>query len=215
MVAPNMLQPTGTGVPATVRNRRMPSRSTRRSGLSEERLIDLMGAVALKRDRAAFAELFDHFAPRLKAYGIRAGSDAATAEELAQEAMIAVWRKAESFDDTKAAVSTWVFTIVRNKRIDKLRRERRPEIDPQDLMMNVTPEADASEKYQAAEDQKMLRRSIGQLPAEQAEIVEKAFFEDKSHSVIAEELALPLGTVKSRIRLALSRLRTLVSEDEL
>lgn len=185
----------------------------RNSGLSEERLVGLMKAVAAKRDRAAFAELFSYFAPRLKAYGMRSGADPETAEELAQEAMISVWRKAGSYDGGKAAVSTWVFTIVRNKRIDKVRRERRPEIDAQDLLLDVTPEADAAEIFQTAEDQRVLRQSIGRLPAEQAQIVEKAFFEDKSHGVIAAELELPLGTVKSRIRLALSKLREMISDD--
>lgn len=177
-------------------------------------LKDWMLAVAENRDRDAFSRLFDHFAPRLKAFGIRSGADPETAEELAQEAMISVWRKADSFDPGKAAVSTWIFAIARNKRIDKLRRENRPEIEEEDYADQMSAPAAADATLEAAQNQVMLRKSIAALPKEQATIVEMAFYEDKSHSAIAEELSLPLGTVKSRIRLALNRLREEMKEFE-
>jgi RNA polymerase sigma-70 factor, ECF subfamily len=173
-----------------------------------------VAAVAETRDRAAFARLFGHFAPRLKAFMMRGGADADLAEELAQEAMIAVWRRADSFDPAKAAVSTWVFTIARNKRIDRLRRERMPEFSEEEYAASLPPPRRGDEEALRRETAGRLARSIATLPAEQAEVVRLAFYEDKAHAEIAEQLALPLGTVKSRIRLALQRLRGLVTEDD-
>jgi RNA polymerase sigma-70 factor (ECF subfamily) len=173
-----------------------------------ERLVE---RIAQRRDRQAFVELFDHFAPRLKAFMLRGGADPETAEEITQEALVTVWNKAGQFDRSRAALSTWIFTIARNKRIDMLRRQIRPEIDPEDYP-SAAPEIepdDAVAQRQAAVD---LRGSIAQLPAEQRLVLQLAFFEDRSHSDIAAELDLPLGTVKSRIRLALSRLRNLLGD---
>ena len=175
----------------------------------------LLQRVAAHQDREAFAQLFGHFAPRLKAFNLRAGIDADTAEDLAHEAMIQVWRRADSFDPAKAAVSTWIFTIARNKRIDRLRRERYPELvsdENRPEEVDTAPTADA--RVETDQYQRIVRDAVRQLPAEQARIVHMAFFEDKSHSSIAVELALPLGTVKSRIRLALARLREFVAERE-
>jgi RNA polymerase sigma-70 factor (ECF subfamily) len=173
---------------------------------------DLMAAIATRQDRDAFVELFEFFAPRLKAYVMRIGADPASAEELAQEAMVSVWRKAGTFDPAKAAVSTWIFAIARNRRIDQMRRENRPTVDEHDLTGEVRWQEDAFGHIQAAEEQEILSAAIATLPAEQAEVIRKAFYEDKSHGVVAEELGLPLGTVKSRIRLALAHLKRSVSE---
>ena len=183
------------------------------------RLAELIAAVGARRDRAAFAELFGHFAPRIKAYLVKRGAAAGEAEELAQEAMIMVWRRAASFDPAKAGASTWIFTIARNKRIDALRRERHPEYDPEDPAVAVAlapagPEA-ADRAVAVAQRAERLARAIAALPAEQAELVRMAYFEDKAHGRIAEETALPLGTVKSRLRLALGHLRKAVGEDAL
>ncbi len=172
----------------------------------------LIAAVATHQDRAAFIELFEFFAPRLKAYVMRIGADPTSAEELAQEAMISVWRKAGTFDPAKAAVSTWIFAIARNRRIDQIRRESRPTVDAHELTGDVRWQEDAFGEIQAAEEQAILTHAIGTLPAEQAAVVRKAFYEDKSHAVVAAELGLPLGTVKSRIRLALAHLKRSVSE---
>ncbi|MCW5774009.1 MAG: sigma-70 family RNA polymerase sigma factor [Rhodospirillaceae bacterium] len=179
-----------------------------------DRFAALLRAIATKRDRAAFAELFTAFAPRLKAFMMRGGADADTAEELAQEALIQVWRRAESFDPKRAGVSTWIYTIARNKRIDRLRRERRPALSEDEYVATLgEPERgdDVAERNQA---ETRLGRSLRELPEDQATVVRMAFYEDKSHSDIAAELKLPLGTVKSRIRLALARLRGLVQEQE-
>ena len=183
------------------------------------RLAELIVAVGARRDRAAFAELFAYFAPRIKAYLFKRGAAAGEAEELAQETMIMVWRRAMTYDPAKAGASTWVFTIARNKRIDALRRERHPEYDPQDpavaaVLAPAGPEA-ADRVVAAAQQAERLSRAIAALPAEQAELVRMAYFEDKAHGRIAEETALPLGTVKSRLRLALGHLRKAVGEDAL
>ena len=182
-------------------------------GRSEAQVLaELLARVAERRDRAAFASMFEHFAPRLKAYLMRLGAEAGAAEELAQEAMIMVWRKAETFDPRQAGVSTWVFRIARNKRIDALRREKRPEFDPEDpaLVPEAPEQADkAAERGQAEEH---LRRALATLPPEQAEVVRLAYFEDLAHGAVAEATGLPLGTVKSRLRLAMARLKTAMQE---
>ncbi|MDH3595399.1 MAG: sigma-70 family RNA polymerase sigma factor [Rhodospirillales bacterium] len=169
---------------------------------------ELMTAVAQRRDRKAFVRLFETFGPRVKAYLIRQGADRASAEDLAQDVMLAVWRRAAQFDRSKAAVSTWVFTIARNRRIDILRRARRPEIDPEDPALVPEPEEPADRVVEATQRRECLHAAVEELPEEQARLLRLAYFEDKSHSVIAEELALPLGTVKSRLRLAMGKLRT-------
>ena len=175
------------------------------------RLEALVARIAAQRDRAAFIELFEHFAPRLKAFMSRGGADPETAEEIVQEAMITVWNKADQFDPARAALSTWVFTIARNKRIDMLRRQVRPEALSL-LESPVAEELSPDARLSLAQASADLRGSIAQLPAEQRQVLQLAFFEDKSHTAIAAQLGLPLGTVKSRIRLALTRLRGMVGE---
>lgn len=175
----------------------------------------LMRRVAQNRDKAAFAALFGHFGPRVKAYLMRSGSTPDSAEELAQEAMAMVWRKADSFDPAQAAVSTWIFTIARNKRIDAYRRQNRPELDENDPAL--VPDAPVAPDAALAEGEvsKAIREAVATLPEEQAEMLRKAFFEDKAHSEIAAETGLPLGTVKSRLRLAIGRMRKQLKEFEL
>jgi RNA polymerase sigma-70 factor (ECF subfamily) len=169
---------------------------------------ELMAAVAERRDRDAFVRLFETFGPRVKAYLVRQGADPASAEDLVQDVMLTVWRRAAQFDRDKASVSTWVFTIARNRRIDVLRRTRRPEIDPNDPALVPEPDEPADRVVEAAQRRASLNAAVARLPEEQASLLRLAYFEDKSHSVIAEELALPLGTVKSRLRLAMAKLRT-------
>jgi len=170
-------------------------------------LDDLLLAVARGRDRAAFSALFGHFAPRLKAYLRRLGTDSQAAEELVQEVMLLVWRRAETFDPIQASASTWIFTIARNKRIDALRREQRPEIDPDDPALVPNPLEPADRMLEAAQASGRLQAALKELPPEQAELLKLAYFDDKSHSLISSERGIPLGTVKSRLRLALDRLR--------
>jgi RNA polymerase sigma-70 factor (ECF subfamily) len=170
----------------------------------------LLRRVAECRDRAAFATLFGHFAPRIKAYLLRLGAPAAAAEDLAQEAMLSLWRKAHLFDPAKASAATWLFTIARNLRIDALRREKRPEIDPEDLMPEAEPDADDAIALQDGEGR--LRLALKTLPPDQIAVIELSYFADKPHSQIAGELGIPLGTVKSRLRLAMARLKQAMGE---
>jgi RNA polymerase sigma-70 factor (ECF subfamily) len=165
----------------------------------------LLGRVATMRDRAAFAALFSHFAPRVKAYLLRLGAPPAVAEDLAQEALLNLWRKAHLFDPVKASAATWLFTIARNLRIDAIRRERRPELDPEDFLPEPAPGADDS--LALADEEARLRLALRELSPDQILVVELSFFADKPHSEIAAELDIPLGTVKSRLRLAMARLK--------
>jgi RNA polymerase sigma factor (sigma-70 family) len=168
---------------------------------------ELVERIAASGDRQAFAALFQHFAPRVKSYLMRLGAPSANAEELTQEAMIMVWRKAASFDRAQSSVPTWLFTIARNKRIDAIRRERRPEIDPSDPALVPDPEPPPDAALDAGQRDARLKAAIATLPAEQADLLRLAFYEDKSHGDIAAERGIPLGTVKSRLRLAFGRLR--------
>ena len=168
---------------------------------------DLIEAVGERSDRDAFAELFHHFAPRLKTYLLRLGTDEGMAEDVAQETMVLVWRKAAGFDRRQASASTWIFTIARNKRIDRLRRERRPEIDLADPAVSPSSEPPADDDLHTIEAAALIQKALEALPPEQAELIRLAYYEDKSHRMISAARDLPLGTVKSRIRLALTRLR--------
>lgn len=174
--------------------------------------MSLMDSIAQDKDVTAFTRLFEHFAPRLKAFVMRHGTDAAAAEEVAQETMLTVWRRAAAYDRRRAGPSAWIFAIVRNKRIDMIRRESRPELDPEDPLLAGDPPAQPDADAEHAQRSEILRRQMNALPTEQLEILRKAYFEDKPHSAISQELGLPLGTVKSRIRLALGRLRASILE---
>ena len=181
---------------------------------SRAELDALLTKVGRDKDKTAFAALFSYFAPRLKSFLLRLGTDMSTAEELAQEAMIMVWRRAETFDPKQAGASTWIFTIARNKRIDRLRRDGRPLPDMLDpAMMPDQPET-GLEAVNRGEEEDKLRHAMKKLPEEQAKMIFAAYYEEKSHREIAEESGLPLGTVKSRIRLALTRLRANLDEIE-
>ncbi|HCQ54344.1 MAG TPA: RNA polymerase subunit sigma [Brevundimonas diminuta] len=180
------------------------------AALEHDRLIE---AVALRRDREAFARLFEHFAPRLKAWLMKSGATAAAAEDFAQDAMLTVWRKADLFDARKARAATWIFTIARNRRLDMLRRDARalptPEIEP------TEDEAMRPDVILAmADDARRVREALSRLKPDQIEVLRLAFFMDSPHSEIARRLDLPLGTVKSRIRNAMIKLRTILEPSE-
>lgn len=170
--------------------------------------------VAQSADRAAFKKLFDHYAPQIKAFllkGIGAYGDRSQAEEMTQEVMIKVWNKASSFNSGKASVNTWIFTIARNTRIDFIRRNGRA--DRKIAIEDIWHEADSPEpvvELQQRRVETQIRNALSKLPQEQSLVLEKAFMESKSHNEIALELGLPLGTVKSRIRLALNKLQILI-----
>lgn len=164
-----------------------------------------MSLIRDHQDQSAFAELFQYFAPRVKAFLMRSGADATLAEECTQEVMATLWHKAHLFDPSRASVATWIFTIARNRKIDALRKQRRPE--PEDLEWGPEEEPDQEDVLSLQQESEQLGRAIAALPAKQRELIEKAYFGDLSHSEIAEQTGLPLGTIKSRIRLALDRLR--------
>jgi RNA polymerase sigma-70 factor (ECF subfamily) len=167
--------------------------------------VALVVRVRDHRDRRAFSALFSHFAPRIKGFLIKSGADAGTAEECAQEVMTTLWHKAAQFDPTRASVATWIFTIARNRRIDMLRRQRRPE--PEDLAWGPEPEPDQADVIALQQESENLSAALRKLPKAQRDLIEKAYFGDLSQSEIARITGLPLGTIKSRIRLALERLR--------
>ncbi|WP_340119526.1 sigma-70 family RNA polymerase sigma factor [Pelagibius sp. 7325] len=175
---------------------------------------DLVEAIARRQDREAFKRLFAAFAPRVKAFARRRGAETQVAEDLAQDVMLTVWRRAAQFDRRKASASTWIFTIARNRRIDMMRREARPAFDAEDPSLQAEAEPSADESLAERRREGDLRRAVARLPETQSQLLRLAYFEDKSHGVIAEELDLPLGTVKSRIRLAMHKLRQMLKEDE-
>jgi len=171
-------------------------------------LADWLAAVAQSRNRQAFARLFQWFAPRVKRYLQRQGADPDLAEDLAQETLIQVWRKADQYDPAKAAPSAWVFTVARNLRIDRLRRQRLYEVE-------LTDEADTEDEHGNGHQRTLERLDagrltalVGALPAEQVQVIRLAYFEGLSHAEVGKALDVPLGTVKSRLRLALAKLRT-------
>ena len=167
--------------------------------------VDHLRRVHRHGDHAAFAELFAHFAPRVKAFLMKSGADETTAEECAQDVMATLWRKAHQFDAQRASVSTWIFTIARNRRIDVIRREKRPE--PEALPWGPEEEPQPADMLELRQESARLNAALKRLPDKQRELVEKAYFGDLTHSQIAQATGLPLGTIKSRLRLALERLR--------
>lgn len=166
-------------------------------------------AVALHRDKSAFAELFSFYAPRVKSYLVRLGLDGAAAEEACQEVMVAVWRRADSFDPQQASVSTWIFRIARNRRIDLHRRAKTASaaLDPEEPLLQPQPLIGADLQLEAAESEARVRGAMAELPEAQLRLIRASFYEGLSHSEIAESTGLALGTVKSRLRLALLKLR--------
>ena len=173
----------------------------------------LLIAVADRHDRQAFKALFEHFAPRVKAFILRQGADPGMAEEIVQETMVNVWRKARQFEANRASAATWIFSIARNMRIDMLRKANRPEPDMNDPAMVPDPEPQALEIIHRKQETKRIEEAFASLPGEQQEVLRLAFYEDKAHSQVSEELGIPLGTVKSRIRLAFKQLRGTVGEE--
>jgi len=174
--------------------------------------IDL---VARNQDRNAFESLFDHYAPLIRAYSLarEPGADL-VADELVQEVMTRVWLKADKYNIKLANLNTWIFTLARNCRIDYLRRNSRyaTEIDPTDIFNNIEDEGPGPfHLVQQSRAEESIREGLKQLPPEQAEILTKVYLEGKSHQQASEDLKLPLGTVKSRVRLALKKLEGLVA----
>jgi RNA polymerase sigma-70 factor (ECF subfamily) len=177
-------------------------------------MADLLRRVAANGDIEAFRKLFQAYAPRVKSYMMRQGSDANTAEELAQETLLLVWRKAGLYSGDKGSATTWIYTIARNLRIDRLRREVAwqplPEGADEEPSLDPAPDEEVSERERG----ERVRAALAELPADQSEVVTLSYVEGLSHSEIAVRLNLPLGTVKSRMRLAYQKIREAVEDLE-
>lgn len=172
--------------------------------------------VAEDSDRVAFARLFEHFAPRVKGFLINTGSDPETAEDITQSTFVAIWRKAGQFDPATAGVAAWIFTIARNQRIDAVRRSRRHDrvLQSSDAIYEVETAESAENIHARNEDALRIARALANLSEEQSTVVRMSFIEERAHGDIATALGIPLGTVKSRIRLAMNRLRYLLDESK-
>lgn len=194
---------------STTADRRMPT---------DDEINAWMRAVAESADRPAFAALFRHFAPRIKGFLLRGGADDALAEELTQETMVALWRRAASFDPARAQLSTWLYTIARNLRIDHHRRSAGAagaapddwDAEQQPADAHLAPDA----LLHAAQRERGVQQALAELPPEQAKVLRLAFFDEHPHSRIAQDLGIPLGTVKSRIRLAATQLRRILQRHQ-
>jgi RNA polymerase sigma factor (sigma-70 family) len=166
----------------------------------------LIAAIAERQDHFAFAQLFDRFAPRIEAYLRRLGAERALAEDLTQEVMLVLWQRAELYDPTRATVSTWIHRIARNRFIDSVRRRPR-ELEADVHAIGVPADDDTERSFYLTQLERHLRRALASLPSEQNRLIEQGYFLEKPQAVLAREFGLPLGTVKSRQRLALGRLR--------
>lgn len=191
----------------------------------KNQLNELVQNIAQSKDQASFIKLFDACSGQLKAYAMRCGASDHDAEEIVQEAMATVWNKAHQFNPNTASAITWLYTIVRNKRIDFARKNKHNQILSEDLWPNYESdqrsedqlygedyEKDAEQQFEDDLNAKMVRTMITSLPQEQRQMVYMVYFEGKSHSEIADETGLPLGTIKSRLRLAMKKLDTLAKE---
>jgi len=210
-----------TGVPIQVRIMLPPRRQLRPSigsGKGQQAKVewaDLIGRVASRGDREAFKSLFEHFAPRIKGFMLKAGCSADEADEIAQNTLIAVWRNAGQFDPDSTGAAAWIFTIARNLRIDSLRRTART--SRIDVGVELADMADPTEPadlmISRVEDASRVKTAVARLPPEQSSVIRLSFIEDRPHPEIASLLGIPLGTVKSRIRLAMNRLKDLLDEE--
>ena len=172
-------------------------------------------AVAEQQDRGAFGRLFQYFAPRIASFMERSGGlSAAEAEEISQETMVTIWRKAALYDPAQAGVSTWVFTIARNLRVDLARKASRASAGVAAMRdLPVRLEASVEDMALASERDARVRRAMATLSPEQAAVLRLSFFAEKPHAEIARELSLPLGTVKSRTRLAMAKIRAILERE--
>lgn len=181
--------------------------------ITPQKAADLVRAIATRHDREAFKDLFNFYAPRIKSVLMRGGAAGEIAEDLAQETLIAVWRKADSYDPQRATVSAWIFTIARNLRVDRFRKDQRAQLH-QVYELILPAETDPPDvPFEIVERESRMRAALDGLPEDQVRVVELSFFEGNAHGDIARKLGIPLGTVKSRLRLAMARLRGFLGED--
>jgi len=181
---------------------------------NDRSLETLLGAIAENGDKRAFAELFEYFAPRVKGFLMKGGASDADADDLAQEVMVKVFKKAKLFDNSRASAATWIFAIARNARIDAIRRATKPDLDPDEPMLTPEEAPRADVVCELKERDARIKEAVRRLPAEQREAMMLHFYADEPHSAIAERLELPLGTVKSRLRLAIEKVRRELDFDD-
>ena len=194
-------------------NTAMKSRNIKADSFSASTDDDLTLCVELigkNQDKLAFNSIFKYFAPRLKSFLVKAGSTDTQAEEVIQEVMIAVWTKSSTYDSSKSSVSTWIYTIARNKRIDKIRKEKRHYLSESDEGLEIPVDSTQEKEIFTAQVSNSLKKYMSNLPEEQSKLLKLSYFYNKTHADISAELKIPLGTVKSRIRLALTKMRHLV-----
>jgi len=187
-----------------------PLTASKDSGLTPpaDDMAPYLVAIAAHADMAAFEALFEQYSPRIRAYMLKLTRNGQAAEDLMQETMLTIWRKAGQFDPARGPASAWIFTIARNIWIDAWRKQRRPEFNPEDPAFVSEPLPDAARVMEDRQSHDALHRALATLPKEQVDLIRLSFFEEASHSTIAKQLGLPIGAVKSRIRLAFGRLRT-------
>ncbi len=182
-----------------------------------QKWVDLLHKVARHGDREAFRQIYDHFAPRIKAYAMNQGVSQ-QADELVQEVMTSVWRSADKYADSLASVSTWIFTITRNQRIDLLRKAGRMQAEIKvetEELWQIPSEDNTVSSIQQLSAQRHLSKSIAELPEDQMIAVKKVYYEGKTHQEVAAELNIPLGTLKGRLRLSMQKLRVMLEAKEL
>ena len=180
------------------------------SANNDEDLTLCVELIGKNQDKLAFNSIFRYFAPRLKSFLVKAGSTDSQAEEVIQEVMIAVWTKSSTYDSSKSSVSTWIYTIARNKRIDKIRKEKRHYLSDSDEGLEIPVDSTQEKEIFSAQVSINLKKYMSNLPEEQSKLLKLSYFYNKTHADISAELKIPLGTVKSRIRLALTKMRHLV-----
>ena len=186
--------------------------------LSDEGVAEwdiLLGRLLHSHSKGDFIALFHYYAPKVKAYMIRGGFAPDEADELAQETMLALWRNYRSYDSAQASANTWIFTIARNKRIDGLRKRARPRPDDYTMEMITPPAADPEDISAQGDMAKKMSGILKKLPREQSRLVLLSYYQNKTHAEIAKSENLPLGTVKSRLRLALTKLKQLMQEENI
>jgi len=212
-----------TSYPAALLTLNEPTRKSKQQCLTGSRSVSnienanigheqLIARVAKSRDKAAFKAIFTHFAPRLKSYLLKYGLDGQKSEDIVQEVMVIVWRKAHMFDPTKAKFSTWIFRIARNKFIDHTRRHKYPEVSADDHLADMAATDRTDKQTETRQTSERVREALSSLDSKQSEVIELSFFKEMSHSEIAKQLDLPLGTVKSRIRKAFIVLRAAIGD---
>jgi RNA polymerase sigma factor (sigma-70 family) len=176
--------------------------------------IDSLKQIAINQDKASFKKIFDYFGPRLKSFLMSSGAEESIAEEVIQETMAIIWTKADYYNPKLASPSTWIYTIARNKKIDILRKSRKAILENIDTAILPPVEPKLEEDVDHDQRFEIVNKYLNDLPKEQLDLLKMNFIEEKSHGEIAEITKIPLGTIKSRIRLAMEKIRDRIAKDK-